>query len=203
MIDIETIKQHYATMLDSQLVNTLKQDGITLLPEAYAALKTEFQKRHLDLSYFDEIEEQKRAIHEAAMQKIRESVAEEREQLLLNYILSEKERLSPDDSILFGLNERGLNDEEAAAFLADLKEKLSKKIDHVNTQVYVGGAICVLGIFVTLATYAAASQYGGYTIIAWGAIIFGAVRAIKAMQAQKELKAMLNEMNKASEEQAK
>jgi hypothetical protein len=50
------------------------------------------------------------------------------------------------------------------------------------TQMAIGGAICVFGIVITVATYLAAVAGGGgrYTI-AWGAIVFGAWRFVRGL----------------------
>ena len=44
----------------------------------------------------------------------------------------------------------------------------------------IGATICVIGIVITAATYSAASGGGTY-VVAWGAIIFGAVRFFKGL----------------------
>jgi len=51
----------------------------------------------------------------------------------------------------------------------------------------IGGAICVVGLLVTIATFAAAanSSGGGKFIIAWGAVVFGAIQFFRGLsQAQ-------------------
>ena len=40
----------------------------------------------------------------------------------------------------------------------------------------IGGLFCLGGIFVTVMTYEAASKAGGTYIVAWGAILFGALK---------------------------
>jgi hypothetical protein len=44
----------------------------------------------------------------------------------------------------------------------------------------IGAAICVVGILVTAVTYSAAS-HGGHYIVAWGAIVFGAIQFFKGL----------------------
>jgi len=45
----------------------------------------------------------------------------------------------------------------------------------------IGGLICVVGLVITIATYSAASEGGGRYVVAWGAIIFGAVRFFRGL----------------------
>jgi hypothetical protein len=45
----------------------------------------------------------------------------------------------------------------------------------------VGGLICVVGIVITAATYSSAANGGGRYVVAWGAIIFGALRFFRGM----------------------
>lgn len=44
----------------------------------------------------------------------------------------------------------------------------------------IGGLICLGGIVITAATYSAASGGGSY-VVAWGAILFGAIRFFKGL----------------------
>lgn len=44
----------------------------------------------------------------------------------------------------------------------------------------IGGLICVVGLIVTLGTYNIASP-GGHFIVAWGAIVFGAIQFFRGV----------------------
>jgi hypothetical protein len=47
---------------------------------------------------------------------------------------------------------------------------------------WIGGAICIVGIVVTSISYSAASsEGGGRYIVAWGAILFGAIRFVRGL----------------------
>ena len=45
----------------------------------------------------------------------------------------------------------------------------------------IGGVVCVICLVVTFATMAAAGNGGGRIVIAWGAIVFGAIQFIRGM----------------------
>jgi hypothetical protein len=45
----------------------------------------------------------------------------------------------------------------------------------------VGGIVCAVGITVTAVTYSAASDGGGNYVVAWGAIVFGAIQFFRGL----------------------
>ncbi|MGC4072231.1 MAG: hypothetical protein QM760_06895 [Nibricoccus sp.] len=44
-----------------------------------------------------------------------------------------------------------------------------------------GGGVLVLGSVITIATYTFARETGGFFVVAWGAILFGAIRFIMGL----------------------
>jgi hypothetical protein len=44
----------------------------------------------------------------------------------------------------------------------------------------VGGIWCLVGVLITIITYAAAAD-GGTFVVAWGAILFGAIQFFKGL----------------------
>jgi hypothetical protein len=47
-------------------------------------------------------------------------------------------------------------------------------------QMLVGALICIVGVVITVGSYMAAGNGGGY-VVAWGAIVFGAIRFFKGL----------------------
>jgi len=45
----------------------------------------------------------------------------------------------------------------------------------------IGGIICLIGIIVTVLTFSAASSGGGRFVVAWGAIVFGAIQFFRGL----------------------
>jgi hypothetical protein len=47
----------------------------------------------------------------------------------------------------------------------------------------IGAGFCIVGLIITIATYAAAasSRSGGTYVVAWGAIIFGALQFFRGL----------------------
>ena len=50
---------------------------------------------------------------------------------------------------------------------------------HAMNQIGIGAAFLVIGVIITAVTYGGASQGGGTYIVAYGPIIFGAIRMIR------------------------
>jgi hypothetical protein len=81
----------------------------------------------------------------------------------------------------------GIEDLASAAHAAGAGESLSSSgpplsgfSDVGRRNMAIGGVVCVIGVIVTVATYAAASgPGGGRYIIAWGAIVFGAIQFLR------------------------
>lgn len=67
-------------------------------------------------------------------------------------------------------------DEYAAEVRRSAREEASK-------QIWIGGLICIVGIVVTVVSYAMAAEGagGGRYVVAWGAVIFGAIRLIRGI----------------------
>lgn len=107
------------------------------------------------------------------------------------YIIEEKENNTPDSEILSGLKERGLDEPQAALMLTGIAEKLTEMIDHFDTKKLSGGLAFTIGLLVTLFTLSSARITGGYFILAWGAIIFGAVRFFSGHSGKKKYTRLL------------
>ena len=74
------------------------------------------------------------------------------------------------------LMDKGLDQESASVVVTNLKEMKKEAEAGQGTGNMIFGALwCVGGIAVTAATYSAA-EGGGTYVVAWGAIVFGAVQ---------------------------
>jgi len=79
------------------------------------------------------------------------------------------------------LEQRGLDAESAAVVTANLLEYRNKALKEAATKNMTYGALwCVGGIAVTAITYRAASGGGTY-VVAWGAIVFGALQFLHGL----------------------
>jgi len=79
------------------------------------------------------------------------------------------------------LMEKGLDQESASIIVKNLLALRSKAIKNAGQKNMLYGALwCIGGIIVTAVTFTAASGGGTY-IIAWGAIIFGAIQFFRGL----------------------
>lgn len=79
------------------------------------------------------------------------------------------------------LIENGLRAEDADVVIANLQNQYKQeKREAGNKNMLYGALWCVGGLLVTILTYSAASDGGTY-VIAWGAVIFGAIQFFKGL----------------------
>lgn len=79
------------------------------------------------------------------------------------------------------VEKKGLDRDSAASVVDDLLEMRSEALRRAGNQRMLRGAVvCILGIGVTVATYSLAANGGTY-MVAWGAMIFGAVDFIRGL----------------------
>jgi hypothetical protein len=55
-----------------------------------------------------------------------------------------------------------------------------------NSNMVIGGVICLLGLVVTIGTCLAAGERGGTVTIAWGAIVFGGIQFFRGVSQQRD-----------------
>jgi len=73
------------------------------------------------------------------------------------------------------------NPPSGEAFAASIYEQ--ERRDKKSRDIAFGAILLVIGILVTAFTYDSASHEGGTYIIAWGPMIYGAIRVIKGLAA--------------------
>lgn len=79
------------------------------------------------------------------------------------------------------LIENGLRAEDADVVIANLQNQYKQeKREAGNKNMLYGALWCVGGLLVTILTYSAASDGGTY-VVAWGAVIFGAIQFFKGL----------------------
>ncbi|MGF2411827.1 hypothetical protein [Ferruginibacter sp.] len=184
MIDTAVIKDNYASMLDTQLIAIAKNDGHDLTPVAFAILKQEFKKRDLDYSFIEAAEENKIVQHQEKIEQFKHNASKEYLTTIWNYVIEEKESGTTDNEILAGLKERGLEEPDAVEIISNTESKLKELIDLQSSKMLFGGIIFLLGIFISLYSYTASITSGGYYIITYGVVLFGAIHFFKGFAAK-------------------
>jgi len=96
----------------------------------------------------------------------------------LNLMVNEKKSANETK---ISLIEQGLDADSATIVVTNLeKQIIESKKEKANKDMLHGALWCVGGIIVTAITYSAASGGGTY-IVAWGAILFGAIQFLKGL----------------------
>jgi hypothetical protein len=94
---------------------------------------------------------------------------------------AEMQKGTPDHAIVALLMDKGLENETATIVVRNLREARAKVFREAGQKnMLIGGAVCVIGLVVTIGTMAAADA-GGKFILAWGAIIFGAIQFFRGL----------------------
>ena len=75
----------------------------------------------------------------------------------------------------------GRVDDDVQADLGEIERMAARSAGRHNARTVTGAVIALLGIGVTLATYSSASQTGGSYVVAYGAIIGGAVMFFRGL----------------------
>ena len=76
---------------------------------------------------------------------------------------------------------RGLGAEAASAVVKNLRNTRRKTLRNVGLKhMAMGGAICLIGLVITIGTIQAAEGDGRF-VIAWGAIVFGSLQFLRGL----------------------
>ena len=93
-------------------------------------------------------------------------------------LYNQKKSVEETKAALIG---NGLRAEDADVVIANLqKQYKQEKREAGNKNMLYGALWCVGGLLVTILTYSAASDGGTY-VVAWGAVIFGAIQFFKGL----------------------
>ena len=192
MIDLELIKKNYTNLLDSQLIELAQKDGYQITPEALGVLKDEFKKRKLDNSYIDAAEKKRQALQEEEELKANDKAEKKLRNEMWEYILKEKINGAADSTILQGIQSHGFDESRAKLIMSGFREKLRKMIANCSIQMIIGGLAFIIGTIITVVTLMA--FHGEQYIVAYGAIIYGAIQFFSALSVKRKCKMVLDEI---------
>ena len=181
------ISNNYSRMTDNELLELAKTSGQEITNEALSILHDEFLKRKLDTTVFGDIEDVKKTQKEKLLNDARVSASNEFHDSLWTYAFNEKFEGISNEEIYRGLLDHGLDEEHATNMMQILEYKALENLKAHTTDMQTGGATCLVGLVITFLTYSAAID-GGVYVIAWGAIIFGAIRFINASSRKEKFK---------------
>ncbi len=191
MIDIALVKQQYANMTDAQLTRLAKTEWLQLVKEARMALKEAFLKRNLDITAIDVAEEAQKDQQQNNLRKIKHGEGDALLKEHVNYALFSKRDGLSNEAIYNGLLENGLDDLRAKDIVLGIESSAQALYNYWDSQMIRGGLFFIGGFAVTVVTYTNAVNGGTY-VIAWGAIIFGAIRFFRGLAEKRGYRKILN-----------
>jgi len=180
MIDTKMVRDNYSRMTDDQLINLAKTEGKDITSEAILILQEEFTNRKLDISVFKSLNDIKIAKRIRDIEKAQESALSEFINSIWNYAFDSKEDGKSNEEIYKGLINKGLDEQQSTLVIKTLESKAIENLDALDTEMLHGGLTCACGFIITVWTYTS-SLNGGTYIVAWGAIIHGAIRFFRSM----------------------
>lgn len=195
MIDLQIVKEQYSRMSDEQLIDLVKTGKDEITEKALIILKMEFSSRRLNMSLFDQnIADSSPVLQEAAQQTgmIASNVLDES---LWQYAFDLKKEGKTDKEVLDAIKEKGATEENAADVLNSLVPVLKSIISAHSKNMQTGLLICGAGLVITFSSYSLASGGGTY-IVAWGAILFGAIRMFKGFGNKEKYEKILASFDK-------
>jgi hypothetical protein len=174
------IKEQYARMSNDELIRLVKYEEHELTSEARLMLQEELVKRRLDTSLLDGIIQNHDAQAERKVAKAQKSVENAYINSIWSYALESKGNGLPDEEIYNGLLEKGIGEEHAAMMMKSLEHKATEQLKSATNEMTWGGLTSLGGLLITYFTYTEAANGGTY-VIAWGAILFGAIKFFRGL----------------------
>jgi hypothetical protein len=191
MIDIDLLKENYSRMTDSQLIHLVETEGHQITPDALRVLREEFSNRKLDSEVFGVVETNHNIKKHQSIETFQENAEVDFAETIWKYVFDEKIDGKSNNDILNGLSERGIGETDRLAIIGEIESKAEVMFSKYDKDSFNGGAICLIGILVTVVTFVFALKGGTY-IIAWGAIIFGAIRYFRGLSNKKKFRTLLS-----------
>jgi len=190
MLDASIIRQRYLSMSDDQLIALAKNEGYQLTPEAFELMREEFARRNLDFAPLETAEQEKTTKEETVFLRSQEMIASDFNELIWHYAFDEKKKGTPNELIHDGLLAKGLSEENATMIIQGMKFKASQYAAAYDKQTLRGALIFGVGALITIGTYSMASESGGSYVVAWGAIVFGALRIFRGVAGKNKYEAV-------------
>jgi hypothetical protein len=190
MIDTALVRENYAQMSDEQLIHLAKTEGDTLTQEALSILRHEFMHRRLDMSIFETIVERNASLQNTRVEEARLNISGEFTKPLWSYAFEQKKEGATDDEICKGLIENGLDEAHAVLMIKALESKAKENIERYHSRMFLAAIIFIAGCTITLLSFTSAKNGDAY-FVAWGAIIFGAIRFVNAANNKEKFKTIL------------
>ena len=173
MIEINTVKEKYASMPDSELIDFARTEVHQLTPEGRNLLNDELSRRKLNLNINENIESIKNTTGDNYPDNYNHYTASS-----WTFAFDEKENGKSNLEIIAGLLELGMEEQSATELVSKMEAAAKQRLKKADSEKLIGGAILMGGIAITFLPLSMPANRLTY-IIAWSAILLGALRFIK------------------------
>lgn len=177
MVDLDIIRERYASMTDEKLIRFAREDSHDLTTEAFSLLQLEFEKRNLDINTYLPVGPHESGEGEAPLS-------------LASGYPGSHARKARQEAI----------DNRAIPIAKLSEEELKTMIEKSHSSVVKNGVVLVIGLAITCITLLIAEGGGGTYVVAWGAILFGGIGFFRALGIKEKYQSALNDMITKKEE---
>jgi hypothetical protein len=91
----------------------------------------------------------------------------------------ESEWMRLDEAVKLDVGAPGRRSSGASSAAVEAEANASAMREQKQRDVVIGALICLAGVVITFVSYSSASGGGGRYVVAWGAIVFGAIRMFR------------------------
>ncbi len=182
MIEINTVKEKYASMPDSELVDFAQNEAQQLTDEGLRLLTDELTRRKLNP---DIIENTASTTSDNSTNDYNEYTTSS-----WTFAFDEKENGKSNSEIIAGLLESGMEDSSATKLVSKMEAVAKQRLKKADAEKLIGGAILVGGIAITFLPLSMPANRLTY-IIAWCAILVGILKFIKGLYYKSRFKKII------------
>ncbi|MBI5371543.1 MAG: hypothetical protein HZA79_05895 [Sphingobacteriales bacterium] len=181
MTDLDLIEEHYASIPDEKLILIAAKDSPDLTTEAFLLLKKEFSRRGLSIDKY---------------LPVAETVSGEEPEPVSLF----SNRPDNADKAMMGLTytdfaigaevtaqSQNIQQQQEDWSITETATVLKK----YETSFVINSLIFFIGLVVTIGSFETARAKGGHFILAWGAIFFGGINALRAWGKKREYRALM------------
>ncbi|MFT3908412.1 MAG: hypothetical protein QM737_03230 [Ferruginibacter sp.] len=172
MIEINTVKEKYASMPDSELIDLAQNEAQQLTEDGLRLLSDELARRNLNPDIIENTVSAKSNDNTNNYDQFTTSY--------WTFVFDEKENGKPDPEIIAGLLEAGMEESSAMELVAKMEAAAKQQLKKADSEKLIGGAILMGGIAITFLPLSMPANRLTY-IIAWCAILLGTLKFIKGL----------------------
>ena len=167
MIEINVVREKYASMSDSELISFAQYEASQLTEAGHHLLKEELVRRKLNPGIIDFTETEKKSLTDALEHADDHYTASN-----WLYLFDQKEYGKSNEDIISGLIESGMEETLALEFILKLETAARQRLKKAEQERLIGSLILISGVAVTFLPLSMPANRLTY-IIAGCAILFG------------------------------